>query len=221
MAFTCPKCNHPIQSDSVYCDICGANLGELMSAETRPYTPPPAGTCECPQCGFANPPRTIFCEYCGEQLKPTDSFDIQPGLTQSPSTSEQRFTETKHGVQGAQVAMDALSEIIEIPGWFLVQPNGERLDIPHKLKEIYIGRDDIVSNVFPDIDLSRFDALKKGVGRKHIRLTLEDKQISIEDLQTVNGTFINGKRLLPHVPVPIQHGDVIVLGKLKLIYQEM
>ena len=36
----------------------------------------------------------------------------------------------------------------------------------------------------------------------------------VEDLGSINGTFINGKRLAPYLPEVLSHGDQLQLGKL-------
>jgi hypothetical protein len=67
--------------------------------------------------------------------------------------------------------------------------------------EMYIGRD--VSN---DIVISDAE-----VSRKHARLVLQAGGYVLEDLQSTNGTFANGQRLMgPHVLRP---GELIMLGE--------
>jgi hypothetical protein len=58
-----------------------------------------------------------------------------------------------------------------------------------------------------DNDLS-LDALQ--VSRHHVRLTRQDERIVVEDLQSANGTLINGEPLL--APRFLQSGDIIGLG---------
>lgn len=38
--------------------------------------------------------------------------------------------------------------------------------------------------------------------------------VVIEDLASVNGTFLNGKRLDPYLPEPLKDGDTVYLGKV-------
>ena len=53
-----------------------------------------------------------------------------------------------------------------------------------------LGRTDPHSNIFPEIDLSRFDPETK-VSRRHARIWLEGETFLVEDLGSVNGTVIN------------------------------
>ena len=48
------------------------------------------------------------------------------------------------------------------------------------------------------------------VSRYHARLFFHSGQWSIEDLQSANGTYVNGKRVAR--PMPLQHGDELRLG---------
>lgn len=48
------------------------------------------------------------------------------------------------------------------------------------------------------------------ISRHHARLTRQGEQLLIEDLQTVNGTLVNGQPLIH--PYPLQPNDVISLG---------
>lgn len=81
-------------------------------------------------------------------------------------------------------------------------------------KAIVVGRVDLISGYKPDIDLTPYDAHKRGVSRGHIRLHLQDQHLFLTDLESANGTFISGKRLTPNEPVMLHDGDEIVLGGL-------
>jgi pSer/pThr/pTyr-binding forkhead associated (FHA) protein len=41
-----------------------------------------------------------------------------------------------------------------------------------------------------------------------------DEGIFIEDLGSINGSFINGQKLLPYQIEPLADGDIIRLGRL-------
>jgi len=50
------------------------------------------------------------------------------------------------------------------------------------------------------------------VSGKHCRLSLHGNQYMLEDLGSTNGTFVNGRRLEPHAPVPVSARDKLTLG---------
>lgn len=57
------------------------------------------------------------------------------------------------------------------------------------------------------------------VSRMHARITEEDGQIYLEDLNTTNGTYKNGVRLKPYERVELLKEDEVRLGKLGFTYR--
>jgi pSer/pThr/pTyr-binding forkhead associated (FHA) protein len=79
-----------------------------------------------------------------------------------------------------------------------------------------VGRTDPLSNIFPEIDLSRFDPQTK-VSRRHARIIREGNAFLVEDLGSVNGTVINDIiHLEPRQPRALDSGDRIKMGETTL-----
>ena len=79
-----------------------------------------------------------------------------------------------------------------------------------------VGRTDPLSNIFPEIDLSRFDPQTK-VSRRHARIWREGNAFMVEDLGSVNGTVINDIiHVEPRQPRALDSGDRIRLGETTL-----
>jgi pSer/pThr/pTyr-binding forkhead associated (FHA) protein len=55
-----------------------------------------------------------------------------------------------------------------------------------------------------------------GVSRRHARILKQGGMVVVEDMGSINGTFINGKRLDPYLPEVLNDGDILQLGKLKI-----
>ena len=53
------------------------------------------------------------------------------------------------------------------------------------------------------------------VSGKHARITIEDGEARIEDLNSTNGTYINGRLIARQI---LQQGDDIIMGKVRLKY---
>ena len=70
--------------------------------------------------------------------------------------------------------------------------------------------------VIPDIDLGPFKAYDHGVSRIHAELQLTPEGLFIIDLDSANGTHVNGKRLEAIKATQVRHGDLIQLGGLDL-----
>jgi hypothetical protein len=58
-----------------------------------------------------------------------------------------------------------------------------------------------------------------GVSRRHVRIEEDyDRKLILSDLNSLNGTTVNGKRVKK---VPLHSGDKIVIGKFTIIYEEV
>ena len=82
--------------------------------------------------------------------------------------------------------------------------------------EFTLGRLSEGQPIMPDIDLTPYQAYASGVSRLHVVVKRDANRIIIMDLGSSNGTYLNGRRLTPHVEEALNHGDVIALGKLKI-----
>ena len=56
----------------------------------------------------------------------------------------------------------------------------------------------------------------KHISRRHARITVEHGQCRIEDLNSTNGTQVNGRRLEAFAPTPIAPGDRVLLGTVEV-----
>lgn len=79
-----------------------------------------------------------------------------------------------------------------------------------------MGRSDPKSSYLPDIDLGAYNAHDKGISRRHAALVRYQDALHLVDLGSVNGTFINERRLRPDTPYPLNAGDHIRLGTLEI-----
>jgi CRP-like cAMP-binding protein len=85
--------------------------------------------------------------------------------------------------------------------------------------EALIGRYDSVTGMRPDVDLTNEDQ-SRNISRRHARLVIKDgKYFVAEEIGTMNGTFLNGKKLTTGVLTPIQDGDEFVLCRLALTFK--
>lgn len=79
-----------------------------------------------------------------------------------------------------------------------------------------IGRSDNTSSYQPDIDLFAFGGQQKGVSRRHAVLMRYRDRVHLMDLESVNGTFINGQRLPPNVPYLLNPSDQLSLANMEI-----
>jgi len=79
--------------------------------------------------------------------------------------------------------------------------------------EALLGRPDPASRRSPEIDLRLDDA----VSRRHARIFPGEGGFFVEDLDSANGTSLNGRWLLPATPMRLSAGDTIELGEATVI----
>jgi len=83
-------------------------------------------------------------------------------------------------------------------------------------EQMTIGRSDKHQTNRPDVDLSDYNAHYLGVSRHHAVLTARNSRVTIRDLGSSNGTYLNGGRLEPNKDYRMRHGDFLTLGKLEM-----
>ena len=84
-----------------------------------------------------------------------------------------------------------------------------------------VGRWDPETGSFPEVDLDADDPEAK-ISRKHALIRIDGGKITIEDIGSLNGTYVNRQpRLSPGSPAEIKSGDEVIIGKtfLKLVVE--
>ena len=79
---------------------------------------------------------------------------------------------------------------------------------------IMLGRNSSAGEV--TVDLSLFNAVELGISRKHIRIEAFGDRLMVKDLESVNGTWLNGELLKPIHVYELHHGDELKVGRLKV-----
>ncbi|MBN2472053.1 MAG: FHA domain-containing protein, partial [Anaerolineae bacterium] len=82
-------------------------------------------------------------------------------------------------------------------------------------QRLLLGRAD--GNIKPDLDLTPFNGMDRGVSRRHAVLVANGDRLEIVDLSSTNGTFINGQRLAPFKPYRLRQGDELHLGEIRMV----
>jgi len=83
-------------------------------------------------------------------------------------------------------------------------------------RQIVIGRSDVRAGIYPDLDLTPYEGLDKGVSRRHAAFIAEPDRLMLMDLGSTNGTFVNGQRLQPRRPYRLRHGDEVHIGRIRI-----
>jgi CRP-like cAMP-binding protein len=82
--------------------------------------------------------------------------------------------------------------------------------------ETTIGRADPVTGILPDIDLTPVDN-NRSVSRRHAKIIRSGNDYHVlEEVGTVNGTYVNDQRIPTGVPVTLHNGDLVKIGLISM-----
>jgi len=151
--------------------------------------------------------QNVFCGFCGQRIVATDLFCAFCGAKQPIA---------QHGVHSEIYSRTAPTAKLIVDGTSELQAPVFSLEKNDNL----VGRRDPMSNIFPEIDLSRFDPQTK-ISRRHARIWSDGGKFLVEDLGSSNGTVVlpstnNSIRLEPHQPHPLSNGDRLRVGDTTL-----
>jgi len=167
----------------------------------------------CPRCGVQLPHQQgVLCPGCGAQAGPDDYFCVQCGTVLiSCAVIDNSFWSSDDAY---------VVNPVDRPGegpHLSVTSTGAVLFLP-RAGDVILGREDPISETYPDINLGSFEAEKYGVSRLHARLFLEEGRAFLEDLDSLNSTFVNRHRLSPHSRYELHDGDEIQLASFTLVF---
>lgn len=94
----------------------------------------------------------------------------------------------------------------------LVLSNGE--SIPLRGELMVVGRKDPTLGIYPEINLA-----DKTVGRRHAYLRNQQGHFTVEDLNALNKTRLNGVILTPHEERTLKDGDVLRFGSVEVRFE--
>ncbi len=120
----------------------------------------------------------------------------------------------------ADLQATAVTVLAPPVGARLVFDDGQgEIPIPMDKAEITIGREDPISGIHPEIDLTPFGGESGGVSRQHARLIHSGGQWSIVDLGSTNYTRVDGMRIEPGAQHPLKDGARLQFGRLTVTFR--
>lgn len=196
---TCPNCNAPIVMGAAFCDNCGAPLNAVaLPVENTPD--------QCPNCGAAFEMGDLFCDACGQALPAAPGY---PQPAQRPADPPTASSMAAHNAPNDAQPWPRL----------LIMPAGNTLILPPEQDNYVIGRLDPASGSYPDVDLVPFGGEEGGVSRRHAQITRNGNAYYIEDLNSVNYTFVNKQKIGVGISHALADGDEIRLGRVLMRFK--
>lgn len=157
----------------------------------------------CQVCKTDNLADAIFCDNCGTPISQTP-----------PGNQPQQNLRTIIDDPGPLPPPPSAAEIFNPR--LVIKPSNEILNLPAYDSEMIIGRQDPLTGDSPDIDLLPHGGRAGGVSRQHAKLTIRSKQCFIQDLQSANSTYINGRKISPGEHQLLNHGAELRLGGVEI-----
>jgi pSer/pThr/pTyr-binding forkhead associated (FHA) protein len=150
----------------------------------------------CPECGFSNADGANYCQRCGHfigQPEPADAAES--------STATYRIDET-----GELVPVE-IEDVVRQGAALVVRAGGGRVgeSFPLDGERMTIGRR-------PDSDVFLDDVT---VSRDHALIVRRSGEYHLDDLGSLNGTYVNRRRIESH---HLADGDELQVGKYKLTF---
>lgn len=173
---------------------------DLKAMRAEPSKAPLHTGSNCPRCGKLNPVGELLCANCGTFL----GGESSPHETVRLADPDAATLRTDYFGPDSKLVLT----VTEDSRTYSIQPQ-------HYKHETVIGRSE-GSTMKPDIDLRDHRAGERGVSRLHVALQYNAKHnlLSVSDMKSANGTFINGQRLYPQEVRVLRSGDELRLGRL-------
>jgi hypothetical protein len=146
----------------------------------------------CQECGFQNPESANYCSRCGALLSKGEPSAAETTQTFSPEEVGDHLDDEDFGLEGPALVVRAGGG----RAGESFKPAGERTRI---------GRS-------PDCEIFLDDVT---VSRNHAVLVLENGKYHVEDQGSLNGTFVNRKRI---DNAPLTEGDELQIGKYRMTF---
>jgi hypothetical protein len=189
---------------------------------THPLPMAPGPQQICPACGHRNRVGVLVCEDCGTNLttgqrtdlgtrdlrEPESLDDVQSAAEQMVRLGEREAKAVS--TAGTNTFNRSMSLRIEVEG------GSKPIVLKPRNEDMIFGRRDPTTGSAPEVDLTPFAGYRMGVSRRHASLQMEAERLSLWDLGSSNGTFLNGNKLNPHQPYGLSDGDEVRLGQMVL-----
>lgn len=164
----------------------------------------------CSICGYGeNSDSAMICIKCGSELP-----DTRASLLRRPVTS----LLSADGIAIEEYARDHHTGPLSRTDIAVYVADADQPLMVKLTRELLLGRFG-TSKLEPGVaclDLISYGGMENGVSRRHALLRRLGADIVVIDLDSTNGTWLNGVHLKPQQPVMIRSGDRLLLARLML-----
>ena len=160
----------------------------------------------CLFCRYDNPPEKTHCVMCAAPL--TGVSDIH---SSSRTMIGVNLPEPKMLAPSPKTPRVASLRANSIA---LFVDNSDKPLILEVSNQAILGRYVPNSPAQPRVDLAPYGAVEKGVSRVHAVIRRTENGLTVQDLASSNGSWLNGVKLEPHTPARLKSGDRLLLSRI-------
>lgn len=171
----------------------------------------------CPTCGYSNSAASLFCisPGCGVSLvgvHPSEQSGSQQEQGTLPVINSTSARCPECSAETTQVTERCIYCDAVLPRDDSQEKPSVRVELrwpwgkQNLTGTLRIGRD---SPAPPELVKAILDRGCDNVSRSHAELTVSVDNVSVKDLGSVNGTYIDGVRIPPNKAIPLKHGSVV------------
>jgi hypothetical protein len=205
---TCPYCSFQNEDGTLFCERCKSDLFSIpernaMSETANPVEAMPATSETLPAQDMPAHDIPMAEPIASQDHALGEAEASANGAPASVSTDE--YQPMAEGTASAEAAPPKLLVV-----------RGQKVNVEYTLYpgENFLGRTDEKP---VDIDLEDQEAADRvWCSRQHARIMLDENGMTIEDLGSQNGTFVNRARIYPGQLRPLAPGDVVQVGTVQL-----
>jgi hypothetical protein len=227
----CSECGYENMDGLDYCDGCGARLAPAASSEsgvaagTGSAEPHPAqeATHGVAASGAGGEGAAADEGGASSEMKPAEPASGSPPTETAASTGEEPSRAPTGEMKAPESPAASETAPAEAPPFkaklSIIRGGRRGQEFELETGNNLVGRWDPETGSFPEVDLDADDPEAK-VSRKHALIRIDGGKITIEDIGSLNGTYVNRQpRLQPGNPLDLKTGDEIIIGKtfLKLV----
>jgi CheY-like chemotaxis protein len=156
----------------------------------------------CPICHYRYPLGEPYCPNCGAGVADTkeEHTVLMSGVAD--------LSRQKDWAKGQIVLNDQQGILLATDGDPVVLPT---------VPSVILGCLEALSSAkMVILDLTAWGALDKGVSRRHLQIRRIQNIVYVNDMGSTNGSWLNGRRLVPHSRYIVRDGDELYLGKFRM-----
>jgi hypothetical protein len=222
----CSECGYENMDGLDYCDGCGAKLESSAAHGADSTAPAPAAA---QSSSAASAPEPASANEMAAEAAPgataASTTAAAPDVSGEPAASNEHSAEVPEPASATaptgEISAGAAAPVSEVTAaaapfkakLSIIRGGRRGQEFELESGNNLVGRWDPETGAFPEVDLDADDPEAK-ISRKHALIRIDAGKITIEDIGSLNGTYVNRQpRLQPGNPLDLRDGDEIIIGK--------